>query len=487
MMVSLWAREDFKSMKKNHLILLIIIWVSITIGSFIWNYSLVVSNNQKVVLNKSQAFFKQILLARSWNSSHAGVYVPVSATTLPNPYLKDSLRDIVSMDGLHLTKLNPAYMTRQIAELSTERSGLNFHITSLKPMRPENKADDWETKALNSFENGRQEILELIKNDSGSQYRYMAPLMTEKSCLKCHSDQVSVIGDIRGGISVSSPSALYEAGVNEQLFAFGIVHFLILIFGIMGLGGYYRMSRRYFLIIKKKNEELTQNNASKDKFLSIIAHDLRSPFNIILGYIRLLKTGYDEFDDVERKEFVAEIDKASENTFELLESLLLWAKSQNDKIELVKEDLNLKDVIHETVSVYFPGAGKKKIGIEVGVSDELIIHADRSSMKTVISNLLNNAIKFTNEKGKVKIDAIQREHFIEISISDNGVGVPPETLPKLFHIEESVSTRGTDNEDGTGLGLLLCKEFIEKHQGKIWVESELGKGSKFTFTIPNQV
>jgi hypothetical protein len=288
------------SMGKKHLILLIIIWASVTIGSFIWNYSLVVSNNQKVVLNKSQAFFKQILLTRSWNSGHGGVYVPVSATTLPNPYLKDSLRDIVSMGGLHLTKLNPAYMTRQIAELSKERSGLNFHITSLKPIRPENKADAWETKALNAFENGTPEILELIKNDSGSQYRYMAPLMAEKSCLKCHSDQVSVIGDIRGGISVTSPSDLYEEGVREQVLAFGIVHLLILILGIIGLVAYYKMSKRYFSIIKNKNEELIQINASKDKFFSIIAHDLRSPFNVILGYIHLLKTGYDEFDDVQQ-------------------------------------------------------------------------------------------------------------------------------------------------------------------------------------------
>jgi signal transduction histidine kinase len=162
-------------------------------------------------------------------------------------------------------------------------------------------------------------------------------------------------------------------------------------------------------------------------------------------------------------------------------------KSQSDRIELFKENLNLKELIYETVRVYFPGAEKKMIRIEVEVSDELLIYADKSSMKTVFSNLLNNAIKFTPDKGTIKIDAIQGDHFIEISISDNGIGIPPETLPKLFLIEESVSTPGTDNELGTGLGLLLCKEFIEKHQGKIWVDSELGKGSKFTFTIPNQV
>lgn len=187
-------------MKKKHLILLIIICTSIIITSFAWNYSLIISNNRKVVLNKSQAFFEQLLTARAWNSQHGGVYVPITATTPPNPYLNDTLRDIVSIDGMQLTKINPAYMTRQIAEINKIKYDLQFHITSLNPIRQANKADNWETKALKLFEHGTHEILELIKNDSSFQYRYMAPLITEKSCLKCHSQQGYKYGDIRGGI-----------------------------------------------------------------------------------------------------------------------------------------------------------------------------------------------------------------------------------------------------------------------------------------------
>lgn len=472
-------------MRRKHLLLLVIIWALIISSSFVWNYSLVTTNNNKLVLNKSQAFFNQILLSRSWNSSHGGVYVPITEVTTSNPYLKDSLRDIVSLDGKLFTKVNPAYMTRQISELSRDRSGLNFHITSLNPIRPANKADDWETEALKSFENGNDELIELIKDGSISQYRYMAPLTTEQSCLNCHAFQGYKLGQVRGGISVSYPSALYEDGVRKQLISFGLVHFLILIFGLLGLWAYYRMSRRYFLIIKNKNKELMQINASKDKFFSIIAHDLKGPFNIIMGYVQLLKKGYDQFDDAERKEFIAEIDKSSENTFELLESLLMWARSQNNKIELIKEPLNFKDEIHEIVKIYLPAAENKKLKIKVEVLDDIVIYADKFSLKTVVSNLLNNAIKFTPSNGIIKIHAIQNEHYIEISISDNGVGIQEEMISKLFRIEENVSTLGTNDEKGTGLGLLLCKEFIEKHDGVIWVESEVGKGSRFAFTIPN--
>ena len=470
-------------MKKKHLVWLIIIWTSIILASFAWNYSLIISNNRKVILNKSQAFFKQILTARAWNSQHGGVYVPITATTLPNPYLIDTLRDILTVDGMQLTKINPAYMTRQIAEINKINYNLQFHITSLNPIRPANNADKWETMALHLFEENIGEILELVRNDSGSQYRYMAPLITEKSCLKCHSKQAYKLGDIRGGISVSFSSVLYLKVIQDQLIFFAIIYLLILILGLIGIVIYYRMSNNYFSIIKNKNAELLQINATKDKFFSIIAHDLKNPFNIILGYSDLLKTEYYDFKEDQRRKLINEIYKSSKSTFELLEDLLLWASSQNNKIEIVKEDLNLKKIIIEAIGVYLPGAEKKRISFDIGVSDKLFINADKFTIKIVIANLFNNAIKFTPHKGNININATRKDNSIEISISDNGVGISPEIIPKLFRTEESISTLGTDNEKGTGLGLLLCKEFVKRHDGLIWVESEIGKGSEFKFTL----
>ncbi|MBC8147711.1 MAG: DUF3365 domain-containing protein [Bacteroidetes bacterium] len=472
-------------MKKAHLILLIIIWVSITTASFVWNYSLVKSNNKEVVLNKSQAFFEQIKTARTWNSQHGGVYVPITSTTKPNPYLNDTLRDIITIDGLKLTKINPAYMTRQISEINKIEYDLQFHITSLNPIRPANKADSWETTALKSFELGTTEILELVEDDSSSHYRYMTPLITETTCLQCHSQQGYKYGDIRGGISVSFPSEIYSKAVNEQLLSLGVVHILILIFGLVGLFVYDRMLKKYFSIIESKNIELTKINATKDKFFSIIAHDLKSPFNSILGFTDLLITDYEKIDEEERREIINAIDKSSKSSFKLLENLLLWAISQRDEIKLVKESLNLKTTILEAIEAYIPGAEMKNITYELRVSDELNINADKFTVKIIIGNLFNNAIKFTSPKGNVNIDAIQKDNYMEICISDNGVGISPENISKLFLIEENISTLGTNNEKGTGLGLVLCKEFIKKHNGKIWVESELGSGTKINFTIPD--
>lgn len=242
-------------MRRRHLIWLVILWTSAIVFSFTWNYSLIIANNNKVVLNKSQAFFKQLLITRAWNTHHGGVYVPISKTSPPNPYLKDSLRDVVTTEGVHLTKINPAYMTRQISELNQGKYDIRFNVTSLNPIRPENQADDWETKALQLFEQGTPEILELIKNDSSAQYRYMAPLITEKGCVKCHARQGYQYGDIRGGISVSFPSSLYLVGVRKQLTTFLINHTLILMAGILGLFVYFRMTIKYYFIIKKENLE----------------------------------------------------------------------------------------------------------------------------------------------------------------------------------------------------------------------------------------
>ena len=209
-------------------------WTSLIVGSFLWEYSMIISNNNEVVLNKSKAFFEQILVTRAWNASHGGVYVPVTPTTQPNPYIKDSLRDIVTVEGMELTKVNPAFMTRQISEIDNVTYDIRFHITSLNPIRPANKADDWETKSLYMFEHDTPEVIELIDSDSGSLYRYMAPLITEKSCLLCHSEQGYKLGDVRGGISISFPSDVYSKVVKEQIISFSIAHVIMLFLGIVG-------------------------------------------------------------------------------------------------------------------------------------------------------------------------------------------------------------------------------------------------------------
>jgi signal transduction histidine kinase len=162
----------------------------------------------------------------------------------------------------------------------------------------------------------------------------------------------------------------------------------------------------------------------------------------------------------------------------------MWARTQQGKIPFKPQILNFKDIFKDTLEILAPNANAKNITINYSATDEINVFADIDMIKTVLRNLVSNAIKFTNSGGSINIDAKQNSENVIISVYDNGIGVPPENLTKLFDISEVITTTGTAKETGTGLGLLLCKEFVEKHGGKIWVESEVGKGSDFKFNLP---
>jgi diguanylate cyclase (GGDEF)-like protein len=191
-------------MKKN-IIFVCLIWIALTAASFSWNYHNALKEQKNLSLQTARSFFQQIVLFRSWNAGHGGVYVPVTDHTKPNPYLEIPLRDITVNKTLILTKINPAFMTRQAAELAERRDGVRFHITSLKPIRPENKPSLLEEAALKEFESGLNEKGLIMNDKTTMAFFYMAPLMTEKTCLTCHAKQGYREGEIRGGISVTLP------------------------------------------------------------------------------------------------------------------------------------------------------------------------------------------------------------------------------------------------------------------------------------------
>lgn len=472
-------------MKKQYLIGLIIMWSLFIIISFALDYSLIISNNNKVVLNKSVAFIEQLVTANDWNSQHEAVYVPVTESTPANPYLNDSLRDIITTDGMQLTKINPAYMIRQMSEINKINHDIQFHLTSLNPIRPENKADDWETKALQLFRDEKTpELLELVNKDSNQSYRYMVPLITEESCLSCHADQGYKLGDMRGGISITFSAKPYLQAVNREIISDAIVHSIINILVIIALIFFYKKANKYFLIVKMKNSELERINATRDKFFSIIAHDLKNPFNTILGFSELLSEDYDTISEDKRREIATEIYKSSNSIYILLEDLLLWTESQNKNFEHILEDFYLNIIVTEGIEPHLLTAKKKDINIEIDIAEDLKVRINEFALRTIIANLFSNAIKFSHQNGNIKISAVRKDHFIEVSVADCGTGIPQEILSQLFINKKNISTLGTNNERGTGLGLTLCKEFVEKYDGKLWVKSELGKGSTFCFTIP---
>jgi len=232
------------------------------------------------------------------------------------------------------------------------------------------------------------------------------------------------------------------------------------------------------------NVELRKLDATKNKFFSIIAHDLKSPFNVILGYSNLLSEDYYLFSDEKRLKYIKEIEESANNTLDLLNNLLTWARSQQGVIEINKEKTNLYIFVSKVIEKHCNLAKTKAIEITVNIPIEIILDIDNYTFKTILINLLNNASKFTKAGGKIEVSAKTINNNIEINITDFGVGMANEIKGNIFNIEKNTSTLGTNNEKGTGLGLILCKEFTEKNNGSISVESELGKGTSFILRFP---
>jgi signal transduction histidine kinase/ligand-binding sensor domain-containing protein len=236
--------------------------------------------------------------------------------------------------------------------------------------------------------------------------------------------------------------------------------------------------------LAENNKELSLLNATKDKFFSIIAHDLRNPFNAVIGFSDLLLSNFKRYENEKIERYLKFIYISSISGSELLTNLLFWSRSQTGSIQFNPVELNLSSLIDNSINLLIGSAQSKNISIEKYIDETITCYVDENMLKTVIRNLISNAIKFTPKKGNISILASISGNHILVSVTDTGVGMSKEVVEKLFTQDYSLSTRGTANESGTGLGLILCKEFVEKHGGEIWAESEEKKGSTFIFTIP---
>lgn len=237
--------------------------------------------------------------------------------------------------------------------------------------------------------------------------------------------------------------------------------------------------------LRKSTQNLIKLNETKDRFISIISHDLRTPFSSILGFTDLLEND-DELSEEERKQYIKYIQEASRSMLSLVNSLLDWTRLQTGRIRFEPQKTNVTEIINDSISALRGSAIQKQIDIISELKSELYLFIDKSLIIQVFNNLISNAIKFTHRNGTVTISASPAENkrFVKFSIRDTGVGIQPEDLPKLFKVDSKFSTEGTAGEKGSGLGLSLVKEIIEKHGGQIWVESKPGEGSNFQFTLP---
>ncbi len=236
-------------------------------------------------------------------------------------------------------------------------------------------------------------------------------------------------------------------------------------------------------VLKESEHELWKLNAIKDKFLSIIAHDLKAPFISLKGLVDILLQSAEELSN-DSQNLLKLLQESIDSAYTLLESLLTWARVQRGSMAFLPDKFDLQRIVLANVISLRANASHKKIEVENFIEADTFIYVDPNMINTIVRNLITNALKFTERGGKVEITAKSDGDFVEASFSDSGIGISEKNMSKLFRIEEKYKTVGTAGERGTGLGLALCKEFIEKNGGKIWVKSEVGKGSTFKFTLP---
>jgi len=255
------------------------------------------------------------------------------------------------------------------------------------------------------------------------------------------------------------------------------------------------MLAAYILVLAYKNDKFQNNiidlnkkvmkdSVEKDKFFSIISHDLMNPFNALLGFSEMLVVSAKNGDKEDCVEYSQIVHQSTKRILNLLQNLLVWSRMQNGKMKYAPKSVRIDELVSNTMMIVAPIAQNKEIKLEWSVNIDVSATIDPNMIGSVLQNLVTNAIKFTKRGGSVTLKAFVELNNLKFTISDTGVGMNEEQLNKLFKLDKTYTSMGTDDEVGTGLGLIICKEFIESHHGKIWVESTLGKGSSFCFSIP---
>lgn len=310
--------------------------------------------------------------------------------------------------------------------------------------------------------------------------------------------ETSITGQIASvlkDLQINKNSRENEIIAEQNIQRIYLLLFIIILFVFLIVLAYsrLRLQKKSILIQNDKNAELEKTNKlldeaneTKDKFFSIIAHDLKNPIGAIKSTSELLVTDYDMFEEHEIKDSISDIFNSASSVQILLDSLLTWSRSQRGKLEFLPETFNFNMLINNIFFLLKSNADKKGIKLIKVFDESLEIFADTNMLNTVIRNLISNAIKFTPENGEIKITANKNEKFSQIIIEDNGIGISKENQIKLFNVGTNYTTPGTNDEKGTGLGLILVSEFIDRHKGTIDIQSEINQGTKFIINIPNE-
>lgn len=475
-----------------------VLWTFLLIGLFLWEHMSSEKRARVLAEVAARSSLDKDWSYRVWAAMQGGVYVPVTDYTQPNPYLVGvAEREITTPSGRLLTLVNPAYMTRQVHELEGRRYGAKGHVTSLKPLRPENGPDGWERRILEGWERdlrGARDVSSVEKVDGADVMRVMRPLVATKDCLKCHGVQGYVEGAIRGGLSASVPMAVYRAALGPQRNRMGVALAVIWVLGLAGFGLVLMQARRRRLM-KLESErnaraarDCTDRQVQLDQRLNSlgvlaggVAHDFNNLLGGVLTYVELAR---DRVADPDAVGYLDESLALIGNTRALTGQLLTFAKGGHP----VCKEVALFPEVGRVVKQALAGTN---VSCRLDVADGLWRCAcDLSQISQVMTNLVINAQQAMPDGGTIEVSAwnstvgadfdpgLVAGRYVCVRVSDFGEGIPAERLARIF--DPFFTTR----PQGRGLGLAVAYSVLRRHGGAIRVASEPGKGSVFTLYLP---
>ena len=496
-----------KSKRINYYFAALFTWTTLLVSLIIFDLYKINDESDVLAKTEARANFNKDLAIRFWLASHGGAYVPINSKTQPNPALSHlSDRDILTSTGNKLTLINPAFMIRQLNEYFAEYYGVVGHLTSKKVLRPENKPDEWELSALNQFEEGATEISEYSEIDGKPFLRLMQPLITEESCIKCHASQGYKVGDIRGGIGIAIPmKSILERSMRQKRRNIS-AYILIWIIGLLVFSYSYRklnisiqkqeetehdlkIQNKEYAVLNKEllisNEKALESDKLKSAFLLNMSHEIRTPMNGILGFSDLLAD--QDLGMEEKQEYLDIIKHSGNRMLDTVNDIIEISKIETGQIQISNSTVDIKQELTKMYDFFLPQADEKglKLSLNYEVEQEKSeIETDSSKLDSILTTLIKNAIKFTNE-GYVVISCKVEDNNFKFSVKDTGIGIPMNRQKAIFNMFEQADISTTRTFEGSGLGLAIAKSYVKMLGGEISVESEEGKGSVFNFSIPN--
>lgn len=452
-----------------------LLWLALTLG--LYRHAADVDERHRLELERIRlsTVAQQLLDARNWNAAHGGVYVPESDFGRANPWLPPHERTLKTADGRTLVLINPAYMSRQLAEHSTW-PGISIAVIGQKPLRPENQSDAWEDEALSRCAQGRREIFSPPDESGQGRLRLLAALTAQQSCLRCHAG--SRPGDVLGGISVSQDATQYLRNAARQRADMRFVYSLLALTGVLAIGG-------LTLNLARRRWQAEETSRMKSAFMARLSHDMRTPLSAILGMSELLQRN--DATAPEKKRALRYLAQAGGALLEMVSDITDYAALERGALTLREKPFSLREELSQCLELYLPAAEAKGLRLEMDMPACLpdCLRGDAFRLRQALGNIISNAVKFT-ERGHVRLEveaepAPANSLRLRLHVRDSGPGLQPDELKRIFESFQRGSH--ADDKPGTGLGLNIARTIARRMGGDVRVVSDAKGGSCFTLEV----